>query len=375
MRIVFVLLAASFWVGASAASPAAEEELVVDRERVLASDGVVVEIEEPRRLDVRKGNGKVAEMDFQQQGARAFQLHFRMAAAAVSGWTLQILDRDGREVWRYSPAPGKSGDVWSNEVPGSSAKLIVTSSGENDAFTILIDRAAVSDQGTVPESVSGARQFEAIDRQSPEIREIGRATARLRFIGDNGRRYVCTGFLISPDLFVTNWHCPKSAAEWDSSLIDFDYNSDLATPETLRFSERIGTDRNLDVAIYRLERKLDGRQPLKLMAAELDEDLSLFIIQHPGGEPKQISRMDCRVKGADLAGVSSRKTDFGHLCDTLGGSSGSAVMSADSKQIVGLHHLGFVNRSRRPVNRAVKASLILEWIAEKHPALKAELGL
>jgi len=375
MRIASLLLVAGFCMSASFAPLGAEELLVIDRERTLASDGTVVELKEPRRLEVRKGSGKVAEMDFRRPGTRSFQLHFQMASAAASGWTLQILDRDGREAWKYSPAAGGPGDVWSNEIPGSSAKLIVSRTGEGDAFTILIDRAAISQLGVVPESISGARQFEPIDRQSSEIREMGRATARLRFIGDNGRRYVCTGFLISADVFVTNEHCPETESEWRSSLVDFDFNSALARPETLRFSERIGADRNLDVAIYRLERKLDGRQPLKPAVAALAEEHSLFIIQHPGGEPKQISRIECRVQGVDLAGVSSRKTDFGHLCDTLGGSSGSAVMSASSKQIIGLHHLGFVSTSQQPVNRAVKMSLILEWIAEKHPALKAELSL
>jgi trypsin-like peptidase len=357
------------------ADPSGSQALKIERERVLAVDGEVKEFKPPRSIEVGKGPGKVAEVDIQQPGASAFQLHFKIPAAALrSRWTLQVFDQQNELAWKYSPVSGDPAEAWSDEIAGDSAKLIIQSTSENPPFKISVDLFVVSHAGAVPRSITFPDQRESIVSQQQDIRELGKATARLRFIGDNGKRYVCSGFLISADLFITNQHCPETESEWRSSLVDFDYDLPSAKPTTLRFAQQVAVNRNLDVAIYRLASKLTDRRPLKLSAEAPIEDAALLIIEHPGGEPKQVSITDCRVQGADLEGVSTSKTDFGHLCDTLGGSSGAGVMDLRSKQVVGLHHLGFIETRDQPVNRAVKMGLILNWLAERNPSLISELG-
>ncbi len=62
------------------------------------------------------------------------------------------------------------------------------------------------------------------------------------------------------------------------------------------------------------------------------------------------------------------KTDFEHRCDTLGGSSGSPVLDRASLNVVGLHHLGFLEGDT-PVNRAVLIADVLAKIRTQFPDL------
>jgi hypothetical protein len=120
---------------------------------------------------------------------------------------------------------------------------------------------------------------------------------------------------------------------------------------------------------------------------------ALVIVQHPSGEPKQASIADCQLSGPDrvpvppggtcvygnLPGVNrvgvtpGDKTDFGHLCDTKGGSSGSPVADWDTGLVVGLHHFGFLDGSADPVNQAVVHTRILQDILRQDKAAHAEI--
>ena len=94
----------------------------------------------------------------------------------------------------------------------------------------------------------------------------------------------------------------------------------------------------------------------------------LVIIQHPAGETKQVSIVDCKVDDESVSGTTKDETDFEHRCDTLGGSSGSPLFDAKTFKVVGLHHLGF-NPLNKPVNRAVQMKLVIAKINKKFPAL------
>jgi hypothetical protein len=191
---------------------------------------------------------------------------------------------------------------------------------------------------------------------------------RIRFMSDDGGQYLCTGFLIAGDLIMTNHHCMKTQTEAASAQIDFDYDRAGSHPLTITVKELVFADSDLDFAVHRLK-KNPNRAFLKMADSEIRDDESLLIIQHPAGEPKQISEKDCKVSGPTISGVSSALTDFGHLCDTLGGSSGSPVIDLNSKVVVGLHHLGFLPTSDKLVNQAVKMGPILKLIREQHPEI------
>jgi V8-like Glu-specific endopeptidase len=103
------------------------------------------------------------------------------------------------------------------------------------------------------------------------------------------------------------------------------------------------------------------------------ENESLVLIQHPAGEFKQVSIADCRVAGVSRTGVAAAGTDFGHLCDSLGGSSGSPVVDGQTGRVVGLHHWGFEEGAANPVNQAVHIGLVLDDLRTRLPALHAEI--
>ena len=121
----------------------------------------------------------------------------------------------------------------------------------------------------------------------------------------------------------------------------------------------------LDYALLRLD-GAPGREfgKLTLKADTHAENAKLVMVQHPYGEPKQVSRDDCAVKTVSAPSYeSSKETDFGHTCDTLNGSSGSPMLN-ETMEVVGLHHLGFDLSSRRwgRENRAVSIKFILPLI-------------
>ena len=156
-----------------------------------------------------------------------------------------------------------------------------------------------------------------------------------------------TGFMVSPQLLLTNNHVLGSAAEARYSEVEFDYQNDRygrplpVVTYALDPATFFATDPALDFALVAVSpRSQGGNIELKrygwnrLIGAEgkaLHGD-PLNIIQHPKGEPKQIVlRSNELVDLLDL---------FAHyVTDTEPGSSGSPVYN-DQFEVVALHHSG-----------------------------------
>ena len=87
-----------------------------------------------------------------------------------------------------------------------------------------------------------------------------------------------------------------------------------------------------------------------------------------------MSIADCHLAGLDRVGVKAGdRTDFGHFCDTLGGSSGSPILDWSSGLVVGLHHFGFLAGAADPVNQGVVHARILADILQQDKAAHAEM--
>jgi serine protease len=352
----------------------AQEPLIIERDKVFASYGVVV----PKSISlfpIESQIGKVFEQVISQQGTTSLRLHFQVQSAPQTpSWAVRVLDTTRAELWSYSSVSSTGADFWSRELPRDRVIVEIYSVQVNSPLKLAIDKIAVSAPPVTPKSITPPDQRVDIESQSAETRQWGRSVARLRFIGDDGRQYLCTGFLVSSDLLLTNHHCIKSDSEMRSALVDFDYDSSAASPTTLQLRELVAKDPELDFALLRLAES-PGRQALSLDSTEPDQDQALLVIQHPAGLPKQVSILDCRVNGTQVNGLSSRATDFGHLCDTLGGSSGSPVQATASGKVIGLHHLGFRSGSDKLFNQAVKIGLIVQFLRDNNSALLGELGI
>ena len=166
--------------------------------------------------------------------------------------------------------------------------------------------------------------------------ERSRAVARITIPGSG----VATGFMIGPERLLTNHHVFGAASDAQGATIQFNFQTDLAgqpldaddytaDPDTF-----FHTSEDLDYSVVHVA----GKPGDKWGVIELRDDLhvtakqDVAIIQHPGGQPKQIAIADNEIEYADDKVAQ-------YLTDTMPGSSGSPVFNNDW-ECVALHHSG-----------------------------------
>ena len=165
-----------------------------------------------------------------------------------------------------------------------------------------------------------------------------------------------TGFMVSNDLLLTNWHVFKTLEDVGNSVIQFNYELDINGRPTESISFKLSTElfyfsfKELDYCFVGVEPKsTDGQHDLKdvgfiqlnpNMGKLGNEDVELLnIIHHPNGDFKQISIRENRFKKI-LA------TTLWYESDTAKGSSGSPVFN-DQLQVVALHHMGVAKKNEQ----------------------------
>jgi hypothetical protein len=240
------------------------------------------------------------------------------------------------------------------------------------------------------------------DPTPTNLRRLGDTVGVL--LGSFGRAsWVCSGVMIAEDLFLTNWHCggpgsvpgaaPGSRVRfpdggyWSQdvirdAIVDLSWDGDPISREVEPF-EVVAKDKALDFALLRV-RPLDDRGPIAaapIRAASVTAGETLMIIHHPEGHPKRITEQSCAAVDAAWPGWSaaSDDSDFTHVCDTEGGSSGAPILDAQGR-VVGLHHLGFeldptTCSPTLTKNRGVHIVRIVEALRRDHPDVVARLTI
>jgi endonuclease G, mitochondrial len=141
-----------------------------------------------------------------------------------------------------------------------------------------------------------------------------------------------TGFMVSPQLMITNHHVLGDASTARRSLAEFDYQrrADGTFAPTTTFSFEPQTffyaDQELDYAVVAVQTASTGGRPLADFGYNLlseDEGKAIAaqwanIIQHPSGEPKQVSLRENQI-------VDALPNFLHYKSDTAPGSSGSPV--------------------------------------------------
>jgi V8-like Glu-specific endopeptidase len=176
-----------------------------------------------------------------------------------------------------------------------------------------------------------------------------------RFSTQPSLSYSCTGFLVGPDLLATAGHCvyavntPDQVLEHQTELACksflwlFDYQSDargvtktkgLPASNLYRCKEIIyGVQKEKapfdDYALIRLDRKVVGRQPLKIATTEPASGQQLFMMGHPFGIPLTITS-EGRVTLSNPA-----RTSYVTSLDAFEGNSGGPVLNAN-QEVVGI---------------------------------------
>jgi len=216
--------------------------------------------------------------------------------------------------------------------------------------------ASLTSQMRDPGDVRAAleRIIEGNDLLGVNYLEIGasraRSICRIHLRDANGSTVgYGTGSMVGPGVILTNHHVIGSADDARYSFAEFDYQYDIngvdkpvATFALLADPAPIGNTA-LDFCLVAVApRTLDGRRsieefgwlPLNSAPGKSILGEYLTIIQHPGGERKQICARENKLLKYDNAG-----TTLWYKTDTVAGSSGSPVFN-DTWQVIALHHSG-----------------------------------
>jgi len=158
-----------------------------------------------------------------------------------------------------------------------------------------------------------------------------------------------TGFMISPNLLITNWHVFPDKDSVDDSVVQFDYELDMEgnpkVPITFKLDAKkfFYAFQALDYCLLGVEvNDITNAHTINEMGfiyldptigklGNLGEEV-LNIVHHPGGEHKQLS-----IRENTFTKITA--TTIWYKSDTAQGSSGAPVFN-DQWQLVGLHHSG-----------------------------------
>lgn len=195
---------------------------------------------------------------------------------------------------------------------------------------------ADSDEASIQETIFGEDSLWHI-RTLELALDAARAVVRVRVRSRNGVG-LGTGFMISPQLMMTNHHVMPSLEKAHSAEITFNFQLDLegvereAVTTSILHGGKFYTSEALDISVVQITPTSFHFAPLLLRTNRLSHSDRLAIIQHPGGHLKKISMQKNFVAYADEDIVQ-------YTTCTLPGSSGSPVMDA-SFSVVAVHHTG-----------------------------------
>jgi hypothetical protein len=157
----------------------------------------------------------------------------------------------------------------------------------------------------------------------------------------------CTATYIGDGLAVTAGHCFRAAPARETGVrcttvkgqdvtIEWGYRGlEDAAPESVSECSIVQLEFTATGADYALLR-VSKAPPvaLNVSATKPLEGERLTIFSHPARRPLEWSKVCSR-------GVVRSEATFKHSCDTEGGSSGAAVLNADTLEIVGIHNGGY----------------------------------
>ncbi|MEJ6485297.1 trypsin-like peptidase domain-containing protein [Nostoc punctiforme UO1] len=170
-----------------------------------------------------------------------------------------------------------------------------------------------------------------------------------------------TGFMIAPNLLMTNNHVINSQEIAEKSDYSFNYQLDVNGKQcpTQTIGALAGgafyTNEELDYTVVTLNDVPDFGKPLIFKSKLMRRDDRVAIIQHPGGHLKKISIQNNFVAYVDNSVLQ-------YTTSTEPGSSGSPVFD-DDFQVVGIHHSGGMllepNTQRRYLRNAGTSAIAL----------------
>ena len=235
----------------------------------------------------------------------------------------------------------------------------------------------------IPDFILGESDFEKMRDLDPESQDyilgtkVGWLAVLDRLIPN--RIQVCTGFLVGPDLFMTNAHCihdGRGLLPLENAFIFMDYYQERAVDPTrggltARVSEIVKMDGYKDYALLRLNAPIGntyGWLELDTTITAPDSNQSVKLISHPEGRSKEIVRRNTQIvdipAGHPLANFPYA---IAYLADSEGGSSGAPVFLRDGTSVIAIHHSGWTFRGDPQFNAGTLMSHIVPEIQQYLP--------
>lgn len=212
--------------------------------------------------------------------------------------------------------------------------------------------------------------------------DVSKAVCRIAIRGKNGQlEGYGTGFLVSPNLLLTNNHVLETAESAMYAVAEFNYQDDVHFMPLEIISFRLDprlffiTNEALDFTLVAVEPNNSnavplsnfGYLPLLPKPGKILEGEYVTIIQHPNGGPKAITIRENEVKF-----ISSDFVQY--VSDTEPGSSGSPVFN-DQWMVVSLHHAGIPDPNDNSVwiaNEGIRISSIIQHLSDKRGGIENE---
>ena len=195
---------------------------------------------------------------------------------------------------------------------------------------------------------------------------------------ESPRAFICTGFLVGPDLLMTNHHCVHDDFNRPYPLeqieIYMDYYQEWRDDPT-RGGVTAGVlsilkaDAQLDYALLRLDTPIGNTYGW----LELDTTTpatpgqSVKIIHHSSGRSKEISRRNSQIVAVPAVLAAEYPFLIGYLADTEGGSSGSPIFLREETGVIGINHSGWSSPDGPIFNGGSLMSYIVPQIEQHLP--------
>ena len=142
-----------------------------------------------------------------------------------------------------------------------------------------------------------------------------------------------SGFLVAPDIVATAGHCVEGR-DITETIFMFDYTyeegaiRDVRSQDSIYFGEEVLhcvlEPNGADYALVRLDRRVEGIQPLTVHAERPLKGEGVYIVGHPVGLPKKYA-------GDAIVTDASPETYFVTNLDAFGGNSGSPVFDTSHR--------------------------------------------
>jgi trypsin-like peptidase len=212
--------------------------------------------------------------------------------------------------------------------------------------------------------------WQALGGERAKIRNAASAVGRVELTGDpQGRPYGGTGFLVGPDLVMTNAHVARLFCDQDGAgswsflpgRAALALSDDPTASPSPRFevTELVGVHPDYpggpDLALFRIRSTTAGEPapaPLVLSSEEPGREpgRKVYVLGYPAFDPRNDPYVQHLVfgdvynvkrlqPGATMSSHSESKV-FRHDCSTLGGNSGSCVIDLETNLVIGLHFSG-----------------------------------